>query len=88
MAAKATTRTGAARRSAKRRTIAVEEEPSRLGMAEQERDFDDWMEEDPDEERLDETQVEMLLTGHAATHGNDAEDNWLIDSDELHRGER
>ena len=30
----------------------------------------------------------MLLTGHAATHGNEAEDNWLIETEEVNWNER
>ena len=39
-------------------------------------------------ERLDEGQMEMLLTGHAATHGIEGEDNWLIETEETQWGER
>jgi hypothetical protein len=30
----------------------------------------------------------MLLTGHAATHGIEGEDNWLIETEETRWGER
>jgi hypothetical protein len=81
-------RTGASRRSLKRRTIAVEQEPTRLGLAAEERDLDDWAESDSDRDRLGETEMEMLLNGRAATHGSEAEDNWLIETDELNWSER
>ena len=88
MPARAATRTGASRRSLKRRTIAVEQEPTRLGLAAEERDLDDWTEADSDRDRLEESEMEMLLTGRAATHGSEAEDNWLIETDELNWSER
>ena len=83
MAARAATRTGASRRSLKRRTIAVEQGPTRLGLAAEERDLDDWAESDADRDRLEEAEMEILLTGRAATHGNEAEDNWLIETDDI-----
>ena len=88
MRARAATRAGAARRGRKRRTIAVEEEPtaSRLGAAE--RELDEWVETEAEGDRLDESQMEMLLTGHAATHGSEGEDNWLIDTEETSWNER
>jgi hypothetical protein len=88
MAARAATRSGATRRPLKRRTIAVEQEPTRLGLAAEERDLDDWVEADASNERLDECEMEMLLTGHAATHGAEGEDNWLIETDEVNWSER
>ena len=88
MPARAATRTGASRRSLKRRTIAVEQEPTRLGLATEERDLDDWVESETDNNRLEECEMEMLLTGHAATHGNEAEDNWLIETEEVNWNER
>jgi hypothetical protein len=88
MPARPATRTGTSRRSLKRRTIAVEQGPTRLGLAAEERDLDDWTETDSDRDRLEEAEMEMLLTGRAATHGNEAEDNWLIETDELNWSER
>jgi hypothetical protein len=88
MAARAATRSGAARRPLKRRTIAVEQEPTRLGLTAEPRDLDDWVESDASNERLDECEMEMLLTGHAATHGAEAEDKWLIETDEVNWSER
>jgi hypothetical protein len=88
MAARAAPRTGASRRSLKRRTIAVEQGPTRLGLAAEERDLDDWVEAEAGNERLEETEMEMLLTGHAAKHGAEAEDNWLIETDEVNWSER
>ena len=88
MPARAAARTGASRRTLRRRTIAVEQEPTRLGLAAEERDLDDWSEADPGRDRLEETEMEMLLTGRAATHGSEAQDNWLIETDELNWNER
>ena len=88
MPARAATRTGASRRSLKRRTIAVEQEPTRRGLAGEERVLADWGEAETDNNRLDECEMEMLLTGHAATHGNEAEDNWLIETEEVNWNER
>jgi hypothetical protein len=88
MPAKAATRTGASRRGRKRKTIAVEDEPTRSGLGAAERDPDDWIENETEGERLDESQVEMLLTGHAATHGSEGEDNWLIETEESSWNER
>ncbi len=88
MAARAASRSGAARRPLKRRTIAVDQEPTRLGLTAEERDLDDWVEADANNERLEECEMEMLLTGHAATHGSEAEDNWLIQTDDVNWAER
>jgi len=88
MPARAATRTGTSRRSLKRRTIAVEQGPTRLGLAAEERDLDDWVESETDNNRLEEGEMEMLLTGHAATHGNEAEDNWLLETEEVNWNER
>ena len=41
-----------------------------------------------DRTRLEEGEMEILLTGHAATHGFEDEDNWLIKSEEERWGER
>jgi hypothetical protein len=46
------------------------------------------VEAEPEGERLDESQMEMLLTGHAATHGSEGEDNWLIETEETSWNER
>jgi len=43
---------------------------------------DAWVEPDAGEERLAEGEMEILLTGHAATHGIEGEDNWLLDADD------
>jgi hypothetical protein len=87
MAARAS-RTGASRGALKRRTIAVEQEPTRLGLAAEERDLDDWVEAEAGHERLEEAEMEMLLTGHAAKHGAEGEDNWLIETDDVNWSER
>lgn len=80
-------RTGAVRRTAKRKPIdAVQAD--RAAALGQESDTDDWQEVDDGSERLDEGQMEMLLTGHAATHGIEGEDNWLIETEENPWGER
>lgn len=88
MPARAAARTGASRRTPKRRTIAAEQEPTRLGLAAEEKDLDEWTEAEPGRDRLEESEMEMLLNGRAATHGIDAEDNWLIETDELNWNER
>jgi len=51
-------------------------------------DPDEWSEAGDDRERLQEGEMEMLLTGHAATHGFEGEDNWLIETEEIKWGER
>ncbi len=88
MPARAATRTAASRRSLKRRTIAAEQEPTWLGLAAGERDSEDWTETESGRDRLEEAEMEILLTGHAATHGSEAEDNWLIETDEHNWNER
>jgi hypothetical protein len=88
MPARAATRAGASRRARKRRTIAVEDEPTRSGLGAAEREPDEWVEAEPEGERLDESQQEMLLTGHAATPGSEGEDNWLIETEETSWNER
>lgn len=88
MPARAPARTGASRRTPKRRTIAAEQEPTQQGLAAEERDLEDWTEAEPGRDRLEESEMEMLLTGRAATHGIEAEDNWLIETDELNWNER
>jgi hypothetical protein len=49
---------------------------------------EDWVEPEGDNERLAEGEMEILLTGHAATHGIEGEDNWLIESEQQTFGER
>lgn len=80
-------RTGAVRRTVKRKPLdAVQaDRAAALGAT---GDTDDWQEVDDGNERLDEGQMEMLLTGHAATHGFEGEDNWLIETEETQWGER
>ncbi|MCC6534718.1 MAG: hypothetical protein IT531_19400 [Burkholderiales bacterium] len=80
-------RTGAARRSVKRKATGAYEVQPRAAAADQP-DADDWVEIEHDRERLDEGEMEMLLTGHAATHGNEGEDNWLLETEEVKWGER
>lgn len=38
---------------------------------------DDWIEPDEGEDRLEAGAVEMLLTGHAATRGDEGDDDWV-----------
>jgi hypothetical protein len=71
-----------------RRTLAVDAEPTPRALGNAERDPDDWTEAEGEGDRLGESEAEMLLTGHAATHGNEAEDNWLIETDETNWNER
>ena len=80
-------RTGAVRRSVKRKAVDVVEPAARLERSAPDADPDDW-EGEQDSERLQEGEMEMLLTGHAATHGIEGEDNWLIESEEDKWGER
>lgn len=80
-------RTGAGRRSVKRRPVdAVQAD--RAAQLGQDGENDDWVEVEESSERLDEGAMEMLLTGHAATHGIEGEDNWLIETEETQWGER
>lgn len=80
-------RTGAGRRSVKRRPVdAVQAD--RAAQLGQESEGDDWVEDEESSERLDEGAMEILLTGHAATHGIEGEDNWLIETEETQWGER
>jgi hypothetical protein len=88
MPAKAVARTGAARRSMKQKAGAAEQMRTPAEVMARGTDADDWTEPDDDRERLEEGEMEMLLTGHAATHGFEGEDNWLIETEEIHRGER
>ncbi len=80
-------RTGTGRRSAKRRP-ADAVQADRAAQLGQEGESEDWMEVEESSERLDEGAMEMLLTGHAATHGIEGEDNWLIETEETQWGER
>ncbi len=82
-------RTGVARRSVKRKAAEGAETTGKSTRARTESEPDDWMEvEEEDNERLQEGEMEMLLTGHAATHGIEGEDNWLIETEEEKWGER
>lgn len=76
-------RTGAARRSLKRKSIDPARAADRAASAAREPETDEWVEAEAedDRERLDEGEMEMLLTGHAATHGIEGEDNWLLQSE-------
>ena len=87
MSARAAVRNGAPRPPGKRKAITTSSrgqvvEPVEAG------ELDDWVEAEDDRSRLDEGEMEILLTGHAATHGFEDEDNWLIKSEEEHWGER
>ena len=87
MATRASVRNGAARRSSKRKVAA----PSAQAQVEtpvEPAEADDWVEPEDDRSRLEEGEMEILLTGHAATHGSEDEDNWLIKSEEESWGER
>jgi hypothetical protein len=81
-------RTGAARRSVKRKSNAGAEPSAPVAPYQAEADPEDWIEVEQDSERLQEGEMEMLLTGHAATHGIEGEDNWLIQTEEDKWGER
>lgn len=80
-------RTGAGRRSGKRKAADMVQ-ADRAAQAGEEAENDDWAEVDESSERLDEGAMEILLTGHAATHGIEGEDNWLIETEETQWGER
>ena len=87
MATRASVRNGAARRSSKRKAVA----PAAHAQVEtpvEPAEVDDWVEPEDDRSRLEEGEMEILLTGHAATHGSEDEDNWLIKSEEESWGER
>lgn len=88
MPARALARTGAARRSMKRKPGGAGEMRAETSMSARATELDDWTETDDDRERLQEGEMEMLLTGHAATHGFEGEDNWLIETEEIKWGER
>ena len=81
-------RTGAARRSVKQKAGDASEATSRTGPDAAEAEPEDWVEAEQDSERLQEGEMEILLTGHAATHGIEGEDNWLIQTEEEKWGER
>ena len=81
-------RTGAARRSVKRKAVDAKTPANRVRPAATESEPDDWAEVSEDSERLEEGEMEILLTGHAATHGIEGEDNWLIQTEEEKWGER
>ncbi len=87
MPARAAARSGDARRSGRRKVISAPVRP-RAAMPEQSAETDDWSEAEDDQSRLEEGEMEILLTGHAATHGFEGEDNWLIKSEEERWGER
>jgi hypothetical protein len=90
MSAKAAGRSGAARRPGKRKAVAAAARPRVETPAEasEASEADDWVEAEDDRTRLEEGEMEILLTGHAATHGFEDEDNWLIKSEEESWGER
>ena len=81
MLARRAARRGQARRSGRRKAVAA---PARISadVPEQSSEIDDWVEAEDDRNRLEEGEMEILLTGHAATHGFEDEDNWLIKSEE------
>ena len=91
MLARRVARGGQARRSGRRKAVAaparhradVREQPSEVeNLAEAETEPEVELEADEDMSRLEEGEMEILLTGHAATHGFEDEDNWLIRSEE------
>jgi len=81
-------RTGAARRSVKQKAAEVGEPTGKAMRVRAESEPEEWMEVEEDNERLQEGEMEILLTGHAATHGIEGEDNWLIETEEEKWGER
>jgi len=83
-------RTGASRRSLKLRVAETQRTKAQHARAVPGApvDGEDWVEAEDDNERLAEGEMEMLLTGHAATHGIEGEDNWLIESEKQSFGER
>ena len=88
MSAKAAGRSAAARRPGKRKAVAAATHPPRVETPAETSEADDWVEAEDDRTRLEEGEMEILLTGHAATHGFEDEDNWLIKSEEESWGER
>lgn len=87
MSTRAATRSGAARKAGKRKADTTVTRPRDEPPAEA-AEPDDWTEAEDDRSRLEEGEMEILLTGHAATHGLEDEDNWLIKSEEESWGER
>ena len=87
MSTKAAGRSGATRRPSKRKAVTAAVHPPVEAPAESS-EADDWVEAEDDRTRLEEGEMEILLTGHAATHGIEGEDNWLIKSEEESWGER
>jgi hypothetical protein len=57
-------------------------------MPEQAAEPEEWNEAEESDNRLEEGEMEILLTGHAASHGFEEEDNWLIKTEEESWGER
>jgi len=89
MPAKATARAGTMVRSLKRKPVDAATQANRATRAGTSDEPDDWTEEvEQDNDRLEEGEMEILLTGHAATHGIEGEDNWLISTEEEKWGER
>lgn len=86
MSAKAAARSGVARRRGTRKTVTAASRA--LIEAPEPAEADDWSEAEDDRSRLEEGEMEILLTGHAATHGFEDEDNWLIKSEAESWGER
>ena len=80
MSAKAAGRSGATRQPSKRKAVTAAARP-RVEAPAESSEADDWVEAEDDRTRLEEGEMEILLTGHAATHGFEDEDNWLIKSD-------
>jgi hypothetical protein len=87
MSTRASARNGASRRPAKRKA-AAQATRERVEAPVESEEADDWVEPEDDRSRLEEGEMEILLTGHAATHGSEDEDNWLIKSEEERWGER
>lgn len=87
MPTRAAVRSTASRRPGRRKIVAEPARP-RSEEPEQSAEADDWSEAEEDRNRLEEGEMEILLTGHAATHGIEGEDNWLIKSEEESWGER
>ena len=87
MSAKAAASQSAARRQGKRKAVTAPT-PASVEAPVEATEGDDWVEVEDDRSRLEEGEMEILLTGHAATHGSEDEDNWLIKSEEESWGER
>jgi len=87
MPTRAAVRSTAARRPGRRKVVAAPVRP-RAEDPEPTAEADDWTEAEDDRSRLEEGEMEILLTGHAATHGIEGEDNWLIKTEEESWGER